>query len=64
MSTRPSIVFFFVDDMGYGDASCLNPEGKIKTPNIDRLAAEGMIFRDAHSSSAVCSAPYRGALRS
>jgi len=61
MSNRPNpprrvnIVFFFVDDMGYGDASCLNPEGKIKTPNIDRLAAEGMKFTDAHSSSAVCS---------
>ena len=45
------------DDMGYGDASCLNPEGKIQTPNIDRLAAEGMTFTDAHSSSAVCSLP-------
>ena len=37
----PNIVFFFVDDMGVGDASCLNPDGKIKTPHIDRLAAEG-----------------------
>lgn len=55
MSKKPNIVFFFVDDMGYGDASCLNPEGKIKTPNIDRLASEGMIFEDAHSTSAVCS---------
>ena len=52
---KPNIVYFFVDDMGYGDASCLNPDGKIKTPNIDRLAAEGMVFSDAHSSSAVCS---------
>ena len=54
-STRPNIVYFFVDDMGYGDASCLNPDGKIQTPNIDRLAREGMVFTDAHSSSAVCS---------
>jgi arylsulfatase A len=54
-STRPHIVYFFVDDMGYGDASCLNPEGKIQTPNIDRLASEGMKFTDAHSTSAVCS---------
>lgn len=52
--TRPNIVYFFVDDMGYGDASCLNPEGKIATPNIDRLAHEGMTFTDAHSSSSVC----------
>lgn len=55
MQEKPNIVYFFVDDMGYGDASCLNPDGKIKTPNIDRLAAEGMVFTDAHSSSAVCS---------
>jgi arylsulfatase A len=52
---KPNIVYFFVDDMGYGDVSCLNPEGKITTPNIDRLASEGMVFTDAHSSSAVCS---------
>ena len=52
---KPNIVFFFVDDMGYGDASCLNADGKINTPNIDRLAAGGMTFTDAHSSSAVCS---------
>jgi arylsulfatase A-like enzyme len=51
----PNIVYFFVDDMGYGDVSCLNPGGRIKTQNIDRLAREGMIFTDAHSSSAVCS---------
>lgn len=55
MKPPPNIVIFFVDDMGYGDASCLNPAGKIKTPNIDRLAGEGMKFTDAHSSSAVCS---------
>ena len=55
MHPRPNIVYFLVDDMGYGDASCLNPDGKIPTPNIDRLAAAGMTFTDAHSSSAVCS---------
>jgi len=54
-TTRPNIVYFFVDDMGYGDASCLNLEGKITMPNVDRLASEGMRFTDAHSSSAVCS---------
>jgi len=53
--SKPNVVFFFVDDMGYGDASCLNPEGRIKTPNIDKLASDGMKFTDAHSSSAVCS---------
>ncbi|MEM7532814.1 MAG: arylsulfatase [Chloroflexota bacterium] len=54
MKQKPNIVYFFVDDMGYGDVSCLNPNGKIHTPNFDRLAQEGMIFTDAHSSSAVC----------
>lgn len=51
---RPNIVFILADDLGYGDVSCLNPESKIQTPHMDRLAREGMIFTDAHSSSAVC----------
>jgi len=55
MHKRPNILYFLVDDMGYGDASCLNPAGKIRTPHLDRLAQEGMTFTDAHSSSAVCS---------
>jgi arylsulfatase A len=50
----PSIVYIIADDMGYGDVSCLNPEGKIHTPNLDTLAEQGMIFTDAHSGSAVC----------
>jgi len=61
-SSHPNIVCFFVDDMGYGDASYLNPAGKIKTPHIDRLAREGMIFTDAHSSSALCSPSRYGLL--
>lgn len=40
--------------MGYGDVSCLNPASKIRTTNLDQLAADGLICRDAHSSSAVC----------
>ncbi len=59
---HPNIVVFFVDDMGYGDVSCLNPNGKIPTPNFDRLAKEGMIFTDAHSTSAVCSPSRYGLL--
>ncbi|MBI5775667.1 MAG: arylsulfatase [Verrucomicrobia bacterium] len=51
---KPSIIYVLCDDLGYGDVKCLNPDGKIKTPNLDRLAAGGMIFTDAHSSSAVC----------
>lgn len=53
---KPNIIVILADDLGYGDPHCYNPErGKIPTPNIDRLAAEGMSFTDAHSSSGVCS---------
>lgn len=52
--SRPNVVFVLADDLGYGDVKALNPEGKIATPNMDRLAAAGMIFTDAHSSSSVC----------
>ena len=52
---KPNIVFILCDDLGYGDIQALNPKhGKIKTPSVDKLAAEGMIFTDAHSGSAVC----------
>ena len=50
---KPNIVFIFADDMGYGDVSALNENSKIKTTNIDRIANEGVIFTDAHSSSSV-----------
>ncbi|MGJ8643788.1 MAG: sulfatase family protein [Luteolibacter sp.] len=60
---RPNIVFVLCDDLGYGDIQCLNPErGKIKTPAVDRLASEGMIFTDAHSGSAVCTPTRYGLL--
>jgi arylsulfatase A-like enzyme len=49
----PNIVFILADDLGYGDISALNPEGRINTPNIDRIAHHGIRFTDAHSSSAV-----------
>lgn len=62
MNSKPNIVVFFVDDMGYGDVSCLNRHGKIPTPHFDRLAAEGMTFTDAHSTSAVCSPSRYGLL--
>ena len=51
---KPNIIVVLADDMGYGDVSAYNPESKIPTPNIDRLAREGMKFTDGHSSSAVC----------
>ncbi len=50
----PNIVFIMLDDMGYGDAGCYNSSSKIITPNIDRLAASGMRFTDAHAPGALC----------
>ena len=53
---NPNIVLIYADDLGYGEVSCYNPErNKVPTPHIDKLAAQGMRFTDAHSSSAVCS---------
>ena len=51
---HPNIIVILADDLGYGDVQSFNPSGKIKTPNIDRLASEGMKFTDAHSSSGIC----------
>ena len=51
----PNIVFILADDLGYGDVRSLNLQGKIATPQLDRLAARGMIFTEAHATSAVCS---------
>ena len=50
----PNIVFVFADDLGYGDPACFNPQSRIATPNIDRLAREGIRFTDAHAPGAVC----------
>ena len=58
---RPNIVFILADDMGYGDPHCFNAQSKIPTPNIDRLASQGMRFTDAHAAGAVC-VPSRYAL--
>lgn len=50
----PNILFILADDLGYGDVGCYNPSSKIPTPNLDRLAKEGMRFTDAHSPATVC----------
>ncbi len=57
----PNIVILYADDMGWGDLGAQNPESKIPTPHLDRLAAQGTRFTDAHSSSGVCT-PSRYAL--
>ena len=59
-SNLPNIVLIYADDLGYGDLRCYGAT-KISTPNIDRLAKEGRLFTDAHSTSAVCT-PSRYAL--
>jgi arylsulfatase A len=60
---RPNMVYILADDLGYGDVHCLNPErGKIPTPNLDQLAAQGIRFTDAHSGSAVCTPTRYGIL--
>jgi arylsulfatase A len=58
---RPNIVFLMADDLGWGDFQCYNPQGKVPTPNLDRIAREGMRFTDAHTPAALC-APTRYAV--
>ncbi len=58
---RPNIVVIYTDDQGYGDMTALNPKSKFQTPNLDRIAHEGMIFTDGHCADTVCT-PSRYAL--
>ena len=53
----PNIILILADDMGYGDVNCYFPENKdiVATPYIDKIAANGMRFTDAHAGAAVCS---------
>jgi arylsulfatase A-like enzyme len=51
---KPNILFILADDFGYGDISCYNSESKVATPNLDKLAGEGILLTDAHSASTVC----------
>ena len=57
---KPNFVYIMVDDAGYGDFSCFGQK-KFKTPNVDRMAKEGMKWTDFYSSSTVC-APSRSSL--
>lgn len=60
-ASKPNIVVIFADDLGYGDLSCYGAT-KIATPNIDRLASQGMTFTDAHSAASLCSPSRYGLL--
>jgi arylsulfatase A len=51
----PNIVIIYADDLGFGDLSCYNTKAAYKTPRLDRMAAEGVRFTDAHSPSTICS---------
>src|SRR5438874_2338161 len=59
---QPNIVVVLADDLGCGDLGCYNKASKIATPNLDRLAEQGMRFTDAHSPSAVCTPTRYGLL--
>lgn len=58
-SERPNVIFMLMDDMGYSDVGCYGAE-KVDTPNIDRIAAEGLQFTDFHTAASICS-PSRAA---
>ena len=58
----PHIVVILADDMGYGDVHALNPESRLATPHLDRLAGESLTFTDGHSPSAVCTPTRYGLL--
>ena len=53
LRSKPNIVLIYADDLGYGDVSCYGAK-RVSTPNIDRIAAQGLRFTDAHAGSATC----------
>mgnify|MGYP003642048489 CR=1 FL=1 len=61
-ATRPNIIVIYTDDQGFGDASVLNPDARFETPNLDRLANEGISFTNGHSSDSVCTPSRYGLL--
>src|ERR1043165_3144130 len=59
-ASKPNIIFVLADDLGYGDLGCYGQK-IIRTPNLDRMAAEGMRFTQFYAGSTVC-APSRSVL--
>jgi arylsulfatase A-like enzyme len=60
--TRPNIVIVLADDLGYGDIRAFNASSRVPTPNVDRLARDGVRFTDAHTNSSVCTPTRYGLL--
>ena len=54
MNGKPNLIYVLADDLGYGDVSAFNKNSGFKTPNFDKMCADGVAFHDAHASSAVC----------
>src|SRR5512140_1530317 len=61
-AAKPNIVYFLADDFGFGDAGFQNPKSRIPTPNLDRLASQGIRFTDAHDPTSVCTPTRYGIL--
>ena len=59
---KPNIIFVLFDDLGYGQPKCYSDGTEFKTPNLDRLAKEGLRFTDAHSAASVCTPTRYGLL--
>ena len=58
----PNIIIIYADDVGYGDLSCYNKNSAYKTPRLDKMARQGVMFTDAHSPSTICSPSRYGLL--
>ena len=58
----PNIIVIYTDDQGFGDASCFNEDAKFQTPNLDRLASEGIAFTNAHCADTICTPSRYGLL--
>ena len=61
-ASRPNIIIILADDLGYGDIAAFNPNSRIPTPHVDRLAREGVRYTDAHTNSSVCTPTRYGLL--
>ena len=58
----PNVVIILADDLGYGDCEPFNPASRISTPNLNKLASEGIRFTDAHAASGTCTPSRYGLL--